>query len=312
MPSQPSEVSRNIHFFRADCGTDDDGSPIAFAPRRMLEHINGLSFTSGGRYFEDGENTYCLWVDGVAPPVHLRFAVIRREGLPFVEENGILSALQIPDAAGLVEQIHVEFFQHNIVGCDFNFYGPRLPRLRTYLRERGGPDHQEVAFEPLVRRDILEALDRFGGIRVFDFRVRRADIDLIAQTDRSLGDALRAQAALADAEEVEVILRPKPYARKADLGSGAFQLVRKLVRRGEVLEVARAFRVEGRIDGAPSEPLNILDARLVSEQLIAKEPGRGRSLNRDSAYNAIRTAERQLRDALRAAASIASASPDGA
>jgi hypothetical protein len=155
-------------------------------------------------------------------------ALIRREGLPFVEERGLLTALNIPAAAGLVEQIHVQMFPHNIVGCDFNFFGPRLPRLQAYLRERGGPNVQEVALEPLARRDVLDILQRFDGIRLFSFRVRRADIDLIAQTDLSLAEAVRAQASLGEADELEIVLRPKPYSRDHDLGSRVFSLVRKL------------------------------------------------------------------------------------
>lgn len=301
----PGQLSRNIHCFRADCGTDDASVPIPFAPRRMLEHIDRLRFNNGERYYDQDDNSYCVWIDRAEPPARLRFAVIRRDGLPFVEERGLLTALEIPAAAGLVEQIHVQVFPNNIVGCDFNFYGPRLPRLRNYLRERGGPDRQEVAFEALARRDVLEILNHFDGIRVLDFRVRKADIDLIAQADRNLAEALRAQARLGDAEEFEVVLRPRPYSRDADLGARAFQLVKKLARRGDITEAARVFRVEGRIDGAPSQTLNVLDERLVSEQPIAKIPGRGRALDSDSAYAAIRAAERELHDALLAAVSIA-------
>jgi hypothetical protein len=303
----PGQLVRTISFFRADCGTDDDGAPITFRPRRMLEHIDGLAFDNAGRYYQFDGNIYCAWVDRPESPARLRFAVIRREGLPFVEQAGVLSALNIPAAAGLVEQIHVEVFPNNIVGCESNFYGPRLPRLRSYLRERGGPEKQDVAFEPLIRQDVLAALQSFDGIRVFQFRVRRADIDLIAQADRSLADALAAQAALGSAEEFEVVLRPKAYSRDTDLGSKMLNLVRKLANRGEVLDAAKSFRVVGRVDGGPSQELNILDERLTSPQLVAKEPGRGRAVHSDSAYAAVRAAERELRDELAAAAAVAAA-----
>lgn len=300
----PGQLNRKIHFFRADCGADDDGRPITFQPKHMLEHIDELPFDDSGRYLTEDDITYCAFVDKAAMPSQLRFASIRRDGLPYVEERGLLTALDIPDTAGLVEQIHVQFFPHNIVGCDFNFYGPRLPRLRRYLDERGGPESQDVAFEPLARRDVLELLNRFDGIRLFNFRVRRADIDLIAQADASLAAALRAQATLGDAEEFEIVLRPKPYSREDDLGNRVFSLVRNLARRGDVLDAARAFRVEGRITGHPSQPLNILDEHLVSEQSIAKIPGRARAIDSTSAYAAIRAAERELRDALQAAVAI--------
>jgi len=301
----PGQLMRNIHFFRADCGTDEFDEPIAFEPRRMLEHIDGLQFVPGERYFELDDTIYCVWVDKASAPARMRFAIVRREGLPFVEEGGQLAALNIADNAGLVDQIHVQFFPHNIVGFDFNSYGPRLPRLATYLKERGGPNHQEVVFEPLARRDVLDVLNGFDGIRIFDFRVRRADIDLVAEADATLADALRAQAKLSDADEFEVILRPKAYSRDVDLGERAFDMVRELVKHQGVVDVAQIFRVQGRIEGSPSEPLNVLDERLVSEQLIAKIPGRGRALDSASVYSAIRDAEKDLRDLLRSAVSIA-------
>ena len=62
------------------------------------------------------------------------FCQIRRTGLPQLEQAGTVSDLKIADNAGLVEAVHVVFFPDNIVGADFNFYGPRLSRLGYYLR----------------------------------------------------------------------------------------------------------------------------------------------------------------------------------
>lgn len=124
--SKRNDVERRIHFCRSYCGKNEAGKPVPYKQATAVAQIKSLPFTDskvGGRYFEDAENVYCCWVES---PSKLKFAVIRRDAFPQLEEKGIVKALNVPATAGLVEQIHVRFFPKNVVGFDFNFYGPRL------------------------------------------------------------------------------------------------------------------------------------------------------------------------------------------
>lgn len=214
-------VKRNIHFYRAVVPLPGDRL-AAFDPGPILKHIDALPFAAGGRYYDDGQRVLCVWVDKVEVPARLRLAVVRRQDLPSVEEGGELKALELSEDAGLVEQIHVVFFDHAIVGCDFNFYGPRLPGLARYLRNRGGDGAPMVTFDPLVRRDVADLLEQYEGVRLLDLRIRRSEIDEISKIDRTLGEAFGVQARVGDAEELELVLKLGPYARKGSLGSSAF------------------------------------------------------------------------------------------
>jgi hypothetical protein len=260
---------------------------------------------------DDGDRVLCAWVDNAASRQRLRLAVIRREGLPFVEENGAQSALDIPDAAGLVEQTHVVCFEHNIVGCDFNFYGPRLPSLARYIRGRGGQGAQHVTFEPLVRRDVVDLLDQYGAVRTFDLRVRRSELGALEQADASLGEALRAQASLSEADEVELILRPRAFSRGENLGQGFFGRVRNLARRDDIADLVQRFVVDAiPADGnGRGQQLNILDDHLIADVQINRRPGRGRALDSASAYDAIVDAYDLLAGQLVEAATFQAAEP---
>jgi len=96
-------LERKIHFYRAYCGKDKGGKPLAFKHGAPLAHINGLPFTDhkvGGRYFEDVDgNVFCCWPD--EDPNKARFAVIRRNAFPQIEEQGNVSPLSVPANAGL-------------------------------------------------------------------------------------------------------------------------------------------------------------------------------------------------------------------
>lgn len=284
------------------------GQPGAFDPHAALVHIDGLAFNMEGRYMQDGERLLCCWVEKAASPARARLAVVRREGLPSVEEGGVETDLSLNATAGLIEQIHIRCFDHKIVGCDFNFYGPRLPSFGRYLAAKGGPKAQEVELEPLVHQDVAKLLAGYAGIRAMTLRVRRSELDAIEQGNKNLGAALRAQAKLGAAEEVEMTLRVKPYSRGTTLGAPLFNRAKKLAARKDIASIADRFTVDAvPAGGGSSQTLNILDDHLISEQQIAKRPGRARGLDHESAYHAIERAYQELKDDLIRAASVSGA-----
>lgn len=304
-------VTRNIHFYRAVTPDIEAGNETVFNPRDALDHVDGLPFTAGGRYYESRGRVYCTWIDKSARPARLRYAVVRRSALPRVERHGAVRGLQLAADAGLVEQIHVAWFGRNIVGCDFNVYAPRLPSLGIYLQQRGGGRANGLRFEPLVRQDVAAMLNRYSGVRLLRLRVRRSDIPALSQIDQSLGAALSAQAnAAGGADEFELVWRPRAYSRGESLGGDVFRRVKRLARRSEVAMITQQFAIEALpADEGPSVPINILDEHLVVEREIEQQRGRGRALIRNSAYRAIGTAYNEFKDDLLAAASIQAEQP---
>ena len=297
-------VQRKIHFYRAVV-RGKPGSTTAFDPTDVLTHINTLLFNPQGRYLVDPDRVLCCWVEAAVKLGRLRFAIVRRDGLPSIEEGGVERDLSLSTDAGLVEQIHVRCFDDNIVGCDFNFYGPRLPSLARYLTQRGGPKRQRVTFEPLVRRDIVKLLDGFVGVRATTIKIRQSELDHLANIDKSLYDAMEAQRKLGAADMVEVTWHVTPYSRTEQLGGGLFGKIKKLAARKDIPSLLNRFVIDGiPAGGGPSQTLNILDDHLIAEESIARQRGRARGLDHDSAFDAIGRAYTRLEDELIAASSM--------
>ena len=146
-------LERKIHFYRANIGIDGGGKPLPFDPTAALAAITAMPFADGmaGRYLlDDDGNAVCVWPGSAGVRTTLRFCQIRRTGLPQLEQGGTVSDLNLAADAGLLEPVHVAFFSDNIVGADFNFYGPRLSRLGYYLRVKSSNAVPIATFEPLL------------------------------------------------------------------------------------------------------------------------------------------------------------------
>ena len=298
-----NDLERKIHFYRSFCGTDEAGKPLPYKQGAVLRHIDQLPFTNhktGGRYFDDRENVYCCWVDD---PNKIRFAVIRRDALPQVEEEGIVSSLNVPATAGLVEQIHIRFFPHNVVGFDSNFYGPRLTRLGSYLSQVATGQGEKVSFWPLLRQDAVEELEGNKDLRVFAFRIKRSLIDVIEEADESLASALRATAEISDADEVQVVLRPKPFSRDS-IGAKLMKTTRKLAKRDDLRHIASEFKVKVAEPGKAAVAIDLLGDHFIFDKRILRQTAKGRALDPNDAFAKIEEAHRERRQELEKAAAL--------
>ena len=300
----PQAVERKIYFYRANVGTDQAGRPLPFNVTPALQHIGRLPFTPAGRYLDDGDIRLCCWIDQPYPQPRLRLVQIRQTGLPQLESLGQLRDLSIPANAGLAEAIHIVVFQNNIVGSDFNFYGPRMSRLSWYLREKGNGHCSEATFEPLLRQDVAAELNRLREIRLFHLKIRAPYAATVAQADRDLGEAFAAAQRAGEADELEIVLRPRRYSRNP-LADRMLRAARVLAGRGDLRLEASKFAVKGvRADTGELELVDILRDQLVAREEVMRQSQRGRALQSGSAFDAIERAHAALEDELMLAAAI--------
>jgi hypothetical protein len=303
--STPAVVERRIYFYRIDAGTDAAGRPLSFDPLPLCVRINALPFTPEGRYWQDGDgNATCCWVDRDWPTHRLRFGHIRRLGLPQVERGGALSALRIPAASGLVEQVHIVFFPNQIIGSEFNFYAPRIPRLAQYLAAKAGDLCPGVAFEPLLRQDVAEQLSHLRDVRLMRLRIRASYAAQVARADEDLGSAFKAAQRAGDAEELEIALKSLPHSRRP-LAERLLTAVKQLASLEDLRSEASRFEIKGLSDlTGKVEQVDILSDQLIARGQIICLDTRTRALNPESAYAAIEQAYAALRDQLVVAAGL--------
>lgn len=303
MPPQP--IERKIYFYRANIGVDQGGQPLPFNVIPALQHIGGLQFSPAGRYLDDGDLRLCCWVDRLNQEPRLRLVQIRQSGLPQLEQQGQLTDLAIPANSGLAEAIHIVVFGNNIVGSDFNFFGPRMSRFSWYLREKGNGLCPDVTFEPLLRQDVAAQLERFREIRMFHLKIRSSYAAIVEQADQDLGQAFAAAHRAGDADELEIVLRPRKYSRNA-LADRVLQAARVLARRGDLRLEASKFSVKGvRGDTGALEVVDVLRDQLVAHEAVVRQSARGRALDSASAFDAIERAHTALESDLVIAAAVA-------
>lgn len=289
-------LERRIYFYRAFIGRDENGDPKKLDPIPMLKHIDQLSFPSGEAYLNDHEeHSTCCWIDDLKNPQQMRVGLIRRHALPQIENKGVLSPLNIPLTSGLAEQSHVVFFPDNIVGADFNFYGPRIGRLATYLCAKAGEHCEGIRFQLLLRKDMGERLAKLKDVRLFQLRVEPSYLETLKSADDDIYAAFAAANRLSNAEEIEVLLKPRPRSRSPLLGK-LLSITKMLGMRKNLNESIAKFTVKGLNEETHRvEKLDVLNHLLLSKKRIIRADNRTRALNRDSAYQAIREAYVELK-----------------
>jgi hypothetical protein len=249
----------------------------------------------------DGAVT-CCWVDRVQPAQRLRIGDVRRRYLPRVEEQGVLSDLPIRPLAGIAEEVHVVFFENNIVGSEFNFYGPRISRLRRYLAVKTSDAGVVPYFEPLLRNDIREQLGHMEDVRLFDLKIRSSWIETVRRANAELGAAFDAGARAGHAEEIEIVLKSRAYSRQP-IARRLLGAAQRLVAADGVRTEALRFNFKGLSqESGRVETMDLLSDKLISKQEIVLANERTRTLDSESAYAAIQRAYSELRDDLERAA----------
>ena len=295
-------INRKIYFYRASIGDGEDGRPLVFDPTAVLGHIDTLPFDADGRYHiaPDTSETVCL-VNRNSPPQRITLGSVRRSGLPQREEGGQFSPLGIPPTSGIVEPIHVVFFPDNIVGCEFNYHGPRIGRLRSYLVAKGGNCCPDITFAALLRQDAVNELMRLNVLKTFELKIHSSFAEQVSQADESLGSAFKSARDAGGAEIVHIVLRPERRTRAAKLADRLLGSVRNLVDLPGIRDQATKFVVAG-LDEETGQRCEI---DLLSDQLIAKKKmmpsdPKSRAVDPESAFSAIEEAYQELHEQLSA------------
>ncbi len=297
-------VERKIYFYRVDSGLDDAGRPLLYDPVPALSHVSTLPFTSAGRYWELDETVTCCVIDHLESPQRLRLINVRRSGLPQIEDGGSFSPLQLPRTSGLAETTHVVLFPGNIVGVEFNFYGPRAGRLGAYLGVKAAGHGPPISLQPLLRHDVATQLAQLADVRVLDLKIHASYASVVEQASQDLGNAFAAAARAGEAEIVELVLRPRPYSR-GSLARRILSTVRTLGAREDLRENALRFVVRGRNGQTSSiEEVDVLRDQLISVKQIVRQDGRYRTLESESAYGAIEAAYEELSNEITAASAV--------
>jgi len=298
---RPNTVERKIHFFRIVPGAE--GTPLSFDDlARASEEVNGLDWTLDGRYMAvaDG-NAVSMWCDQSRPQVRLRMGTRRTTGLPDVEASGNLTPLAIGDNEGLSEITHMIIFPDNTVGTEFNFFGPRVQRLKHYLEAK--TDVAPVKLQMLLQGDVETRLSHFRSISLIHLRYKRTDAQTLADMAAG-GLAATFRGISGNVPLVELILRNERYS-DVPLAESFFDSVKNLVRRPESRQSLDIFQIKGfNEETHKPEVFDLLADALITTRQVVKQGERRRNISSESMYQAINDSYSELRDTINAAAAL--------
>ncbi len=299
--NEPKKVERRIQFYRTDIDRGMIGALIPFRAEDVLSHISALASSGAHQWTDVDGSKYGCWVDQCQSPQRMRFGIYRSAALPHVDRAGVLSPL---GESEIVEVVHVVFFQHHIVGSDFNFYGPRLSRLGSYLSGVAREVCPPLAFQALLQHSAIQQLAELKHIRLLRLRIKSSYAEIVTQADEDLGSAFVAARKAGDAQEVEIVLKPQAYAHTW-IADKLINPIRALANRKDINDGILRFDVTG-LNGNTGR-MGMIDA--LSDLLIAKKKivlheAQSGSLDPQSAYTAIEEAYEELEPQLLSAAGV--------
>jgi hypothetical protein len=286
--SNPMELERTIRFYRIGYVGQP---PDRIVDTESLLHAIEATNAAGDLYVTSGERVALCLPDSFAPG-QLRILNVRRTELPQIEEDGLLAPLSLGRNAGLADQIHLFFFANNVVGSEFNFYGPRPTRLADFVRAKSLG--QQIYVDRLLRHDVIGRLDDFAEIRMARLKVSRGTADLVAHIDPDLGEALTRTAEFTQAADVEIVVRRQARSRES-LALRIRRVFGRLARDPEAEGGLKALQVEGRAtDDEDFELVDLLEQQISARRPIRRVDERSRVLDDRAAYRAIGAAYSDL------------------
>ena len=299
------QVQRKIHFFSADLGKDDAGNLLHVDLTATLKKVDSLPFNESRYEIDAANNALCILFPTANTYDEIQFCRIRRSGLPLLERYGDTSELPIDPDSGLLEPIHIVFFPNNVVGFEYNHYGPRLSRLGIHLNKITGGEVENLTFHPQLREDALEQIQRLQEIRVFDFAIRPSYLREVKECYADFGIALEAQASLGgEMDRLSIVLKPSKFGRIHTL-QRLKRPIMDLLNMPRFQIYAERLQVKGLcLDTGRVETLDLLSDRLISSKRIVKINERSRALDSASAFDAIREAHYEMQPFLQRAMNI--------
>lgn len=260
---------------------------------QVFSKIGSLPFTNEGRYFElKNENCHSTYVDSIASTLRANIGVIRRKDLPMKEQNGVTSLLDLPIDVGLYEPTHFVIFPNNVLGTEYNYYGPRISCLKDYITHKVPDLVDEVELIPLMKHDFMEQLSKIGEIKLFRLKVHVDNIVLTGLLNKSLQSALENMRTISgDADYIEVVLNSRYDIQLSFLDKLAYWL-----RRSEVKDNVSILQLRARNEETMKiETFDLLQEYMLSVKQVIKRDKIHRSVDKNSMYNAIEESYEELR-----------------
>lgn len=303
-------IPRNIYFFKVEMKELFNGDFVLIqnperVSREIFAGINALPYSivpeTPSKYYKTYDNNdLYIEIDTKdiqnAKTIDGQFGISRRNALPLIEDQGNFTGLTIPPTAGVAEITHfVYFVDDNMMGVEFNFYGPRSSRLGFYIQEKTSLVSQFI-LTPILRMDISETLNKVSEVSDFRFQAHRSASETIKQLNENLFEAFKASAAASEAETIEIVLRKKEYSKTRFILpfkiKNLINILKDKDQRDQFKKLgANAYDPEIKRE----RYFDFLEDKFVFTKKVIQQSERSRSINSISMYAAIKEAYNEHR-----------------
>ena len=171
MTNQHATIKRSIWFYRV-VNLNEDDPDWKFNPKPLLTAVHSLPFERNdasppGRLVEYSDvANLCAWVDTASARGRLRFGTVRTDALPVAVLGANRRPINLNPQEGLLEETHIQFFDHNIAGAVFNFHAPRISSLIHYFKETIDAVPDGLRFQRLGIPDMMETAESNARIHI--------------------------------------------------------------------------------------------------------------------------------------------------
>jgi len=302
-------LTRKIHFFHFEVMELEAGSKRFSKHRnspRIFKEISELELKgdherSRFKHYPNNDVSFLndIIIDNCT--IKGRYAISRRSSLPELETGGVLEPLDIPKNSGLAEITHFIYFQENdILGVEFNFFGPRANSLKSYLTEKSrntDMPFEYIELNPILNQDLDTLLQDLGEINFFQMEIARNELSIIEELDRDLYSAFDSASRVSDAESVEVILRKKKYSREGFPLPFSKNGIKELLSIGDNRQKINKMKVNASSYFEESnKDFDLLEDKMITSKKVSTLGSRSRSVDSESMFSKIEEAYNELKD----------------
>ena len=286
-------IKRTIYFYKIKF-LDNHGNPVD--PLPLFTFIDRLPFAYPGRYYKRvDQSLLSMHVDNLTDPISFQLGLTRMDALPMIDDRGTLNPLLLPtNTSGLYEPFHATLFSNNILGAEYNYFGPRIGNLVLYLKDKLNHSVRDVVLINLVRPDLYTLLNNLSEIKVFTLEIPRQNVGITGELHSNLQSGFENMAACSDADNIQVRICNTSN-RDPDIQLPFKDRLAEFVmhRRNEIKNLrlkAREFESEVFKD------YNLLDYFMYSKKEVIKEEAAGRHVQSQDMYRAIQDAYNEFID----------------
>lgn len=304
-----NNIMRKIHFFNFEIFELPAGSKSFERhsnPLKVFEDIAKLELKGEGdktrfKYYSNNDVSFLIDINKTANSVKGRYALSRRSALPELEKGGVLEPLKIPPNSGLAEITHFIYYpEKNVLGVEFNFFGPRATSLSNYLKEKSRNTSNPFEFielNPILNQDLDKLLQDIGEIHLFNMEITRNELSFIEELNEDLHSAFESAAKVSEAESVEVILRKKKYSRKGfSLPFTKGKLKELLSKSDNRQKINKLKVVADSVSDKNAKKFDLLEDKMITSKKVATIDSRSRSVDSECMFSKIDEAFEELKE----------------